>query len=254
MSRLRHSLDLVLTLTAKEIKVRYKSSVLGYVWSVAMPLCLAGVFYLAFKVIMRVPMDNYALFLICGLFPWQWSANSIQAAAAVLLSNASIIKKARFPRASVCLAVVLNDGMHFVLSIPVIVGFLLLHGLAPAPLWLVWIPLLLAVHTALVTGIVLAVSAVNLFFRDMERLVSLGVTLLFYFTPVIYSETMVPPAYEAYLKANPMAPLIICWRSLFLQGGVPLESLLAAAAWAAVGLAAGALVFRGLSPRFAEVL
>lgn len=254
MRRLRQSLDLVLTLTAKEVKVRYKSSALGYLWSVAMPLCLAAVFYLAFKVVMRVPMDNYALFLVCGLFPWQWFANSVQAAATVLLGNASIIKKVAFPRAAVCLAMVMNDGLHFLLSVPVVAGLAMLHGHAPTLAWLPWIPALFAIQAALVTGIALVIAAINLFFRDMERLVILGVTLLFYFTPVIYSEAMVPPAYQGYLALNPMAPLTVCWRSLFLSGAVPLEHLVPAALWAAGLLAAGALVFRRLSPRFAEVL
>ncbi len=254
MRWLRQSLDLVLTLTAKEVKVRYKSSVLGYLWSVAMPLCLAAVFYLAFKVVMRVPMEHYALFLVCGLFPWQWFANSVQAAATILLGNASIIKKVAFPRAAVCLAMVMNDGLHFLLSVPVIAGLLLIAGKHPSLSWLFWLPLLFVLHAALVTGISLVVAAVNLFFRDMERLVVLGVTLLFYFTPVIYSETMVPAPYDSLLAFNPMAPLIICWRSLFLGGGVPLEHLGSAALWAMGILFGGMAVFRRLSPRFAEVL
>ena len=89
----RYYFDLLLALTQKEIKARYKSSFLGYLWSIANPLSLALVFFLAFKVFMKIPIENYALFLIAGLFPWQWFANSVVGSAGVYLGNASLIKK-----------------------------------------------------------------------------------------------------------------------------------------------------------------
>src|SRR5690348_4100257 len=94
-------LDVLIALTQKELRVRYKSYVLGYVWSLAQPLAFAGVFYFAFKVAMKVKTENYVAFLLSGLFPWQWISNSINAAPLMFLLNASIIKKVNFPRSAV---------------------------------------------------------------------------------------------------------------------------------------------------------
>ncbi|HPP07434.1 MAG TPA: hypothetical protein PLW88_08675, partial [Syntrophorhabdaceae bacterium] len=91
--RLQHFIDLIIVFTQKDLKVRYKNSFLGYLWSVGHPLAFAIIFYIAFKLIMRVPIENYALFLICGLFPWQWFSNSINASPMIFLGNAQIIKK-----------------------------------------------------------------------------------------------------------------------------------------------------------------
>jgi len=116
----RYLLDLIIVLTQKELKVRYKNNVLGYLWSVANPLAFAFVFYIAFKTIMKIQMENFALFLIAGLFPWQWFANSISSTPTIFLSNASIIKKVNFPKNIIPLTIVLQDMIHFILSIPVI--------------------------------------------------------------------------------------------------------------------------------------
>jgi len=119
--------DLIVALTQKELKVKYKRSFLGYLWSIANPLALALVFYVAFKVVMRIPIENYTLFLISGLFPWQWFSNSVSSSAMVFVGNASLIKKVNFPRESLVIATVLNDMLHFILSIPVIVIFLFFY-------------------------------------------------------------------------------------------------------------------------------
>ena len=91
--KLEYYRDLIWVLTIKEMKIKYKNSYLGYLWSIGNPLALAFVFFIAFKVVMRIQMQNYSLFLIAGLFPWQWMANSLSASPMVFLANYSIIKK-----------------------------------------------------------------------------------------------------------------------------------------------------------------
>ena len=96
----RHFIDIVIVLLQKDLKVRYKNSILGYLWSVAHPLAFAVVFYVAFKVIVKIPVENYALFLICGLFPWQWFANSVNAAPMIFLGNAPADQESEFSEES----------------------------------------------------------------------------------------------------------------------------------------------------------
>jgi len=252
--RIQNIIDLILVLTQKEMKVRYKSSFLGYLWSIAHPLAFALVFFIAFKIVMRIEMENYTLFLIAGLFPWQWFSNSVNASPMVFLSNASIIKKVNFPRNIIPFAIVLQDMIHFILSIPVIVLFLFIYQKSPFLSWFYGIPLLMVIQFLMTLGVSLIVSSVNLFIRDLERLTSIFVTLFFYFTPIIYPETMIPEAYKPFINFNPLAPLVISWRSLFLKGTLEPFYLFISFLYAILVFALGYQVYRKLSWRFAEIL
>ncbi len=249
-----HLWDLVVVLTQKEIKTRYKNSALGYVWSVANPLLFAIIYYIVFGQIMKVPIQNYALFLMAGLLPWHWLANSISAAPNIFLANATLIKKVRFPRHVLVMSYVLNEGIHFALSIPVIVGFLLVNQMSPSWSWLAGIPVLLVAQFLIVYGIAVMLASLNLFFRDLERLTALFITVLFFLTPITYSSAMAPGPYRALLYANPVAPLIESWRELFMHGQL---------SWMVVGLCylsalgtllVGTVVYWRMSPKFAEVI
>jgi lipopolysaccharide transport system permease protein len=247
--------DLVLVLTQKELKVRYKNYVLGYIWSVANPLALSAVYYVAFKIVMRVNIPDYTLFLIAGLFPWQWFANSVGASCGVFLGNASIIKKVNFPRNILPLAIVLQDMIHFVLSIPVIVLFIFIYDRTPHVCWIWGIPLLLVIQLFMTYGVALVVSSVNMFFRDMERLTGILLMFLFFLTPILYSADMVPKEYAFWSKfLNPFTPLVISWRLMFLEGYLVPRYLAASSVSALVAFLFGYYIYRKLSKRFAEVI
>jgi lipopolysaccharide transport system permease protein len=145
-SKIQYYIDLITVFAQKEMKVRYKNSFLGYFWSIGHPLAFAFVFFIAFKIVMKIQMENYALFLIAGLFPWQWFSNSVNASPTVFLGNASIIKKVNFPRNMLPFVTVLQDMIHFILSIPVIVLFLFLYQKSPSLSWIYGIPLLLGIQ------------------------------------------------------------------------------------------------------------
>jgi lipopolysaccharide transport system permease protein len=252
--KIQYYIDLIMVLTQKEMKIRYKSTVFGYLWSVANPLAFALVFFIAFKVIMKIQMENYALFLITGLFPWQWFANSVNMSPVVFLGNASIIKKVNFPRNSLLIATILQDAIHFILSIPVIVFFLLIHHKMPSTSWLLGIPLLLGIQFLLVYGFCLMISSINLFFRDLERLTIIFTTLLFYFTPIIYPEYMIPESYKILINLSPLSTLMISWRNLFLHGTIDSVFLMVSFTCSIFSLVIGYLIYRKLSWKFAEVL
>jgi len=251
---LRNLRDLVIVLTAKEIKVRYKNNLLGYLWSIANPLAFAFVFFVAFKVVMRIQMEDYSLFLISALFPWQWFANSVNISPSVFLGNAGIIKKVSFWRAVIPFAMVLQDMFHFIFSIPVIIAFLFLFGKSPSLSWFYGIPVLLFLQLLITFGISLVVSSINLFFRDMERLTAILTTFLFYFTPIIYPESMIPEKYAFFINLNPLSPLMVSWRNLFLYGSLNPSHLGLASIYAFMALAFGCLVYGKLSWRFAEAI
>ncbi len=253
-ARAEHLRDLFLVLTAKELKARYKSSWLGYAWSVANPLAFALLYCMVFGLVLRVDIPRYPLFLIAGLFPWHWLAHSVSAAPTIFLANATLVKKVRFPRHVLVAATVLTDGLHLLLSVPVILGFGLAYGALPSWTWLLGLPLLLAVQFLLVYGAALALASVNLFFRDLDRLTTLFVTFLFFLTPIAYSSAMIPERYRDLVYLNPVAPLMLSWQGLLLHGRLEwtLATLSGVYGLAACGL--GVLVYRKLAPRFAEVL
>lgn len=254
MSKLRYYSDLIIALTQKELKVRYKRSFLGYLWSIANPLALALVFFVAFKVIMRIQIENYTLFLISGLFPWQWFSNSVNSSVMVFVNNASLLKKVNFGREVLVIATVLNDMFHFIVSIPVIAAFVLFYGLTPHISWLYGIPLLLIFQFLITFGMSLAFSSINLFFRDLERLIMIFTTLLFYFTPIFYSEEMIPQRLRFLLMLNPLSGLTISWRNLFMKGVINPFNLLILFACSVLIMIVGYIIFKRLRWRFAEVL
>ena len=208
-TNLAYAWDVISVLLSKEIKLRYRGTILGIVWSMATPLAFAAVLYIAFRRVLQVNIDNYPLFILSALFPWQWLSNSIGSAPMLFISNASLIKKLPFNKAALAVALVLNDMIHFCITIPLFAMLLFIsadHG--PDFSWLVGVPLLLMVQGSLTLAIVVVIATLNAFLRDLDQLVRVFLLLLFYVTPVLYPVSMVPKNLEWLLLANPFSPLM----------------------------------------------
>ena len=255
MYSIKRFFEITIVLIAKDFKIKYKNTLLGYIWAMGYPLAFASILYIAFKNIIRIKVDNYGLFLMVGIFPWQWFANATYLSSRSLITNATLIKKILFPRSLLPLSTVLIEMIHFILSWIVIIFFLFLNDQRLFYLsWLYGAPLITIIQLAMIYGVGLAVSSLNIFFRDMERIVSLLTTMLFYMTPVIFPLTLVPESYKPYFLLNPMTGLIELWRTLFLEGVIAWGWLALSAVYASLFLLVGGLVFRSLKNRFAEVL
>ena len=251
---LHHYVELLIELIRKELKIRYRSSILGYIWSVVQPLMLTTVFFMAFRWIMRIPVENYAFLLVTGLFPWQWLSNSAQASATVYLSNSELVKKVAFRRSLLPLATVVNDMLHFIVTIPVIVVTGWFHGFHPSTNLLVGLPLVIAAQAFMCYGIALVIGAINPFFRDVERLVSVVLLVLFYCTPIIYPAELVPEGYRLLFYLNPATSLIEAYRGLFLHSEIAVGALLISFAWGGLLMLLGYRTHLRLSWKLAEVL
>jgi lipopolysaccharide transport system permease protein len=251
--RLVRTWELLSMLVRKELKLRYQGTLLGVAWSIANPVALALVLYFAFKVVFVVPIDDYPLFLLAALFPWQWISNSVSTAPLVFISHASLIRKLPFPRAVLCVATVLGDMIHFLISLVLFVALLLLSkGSWPTAVWLVGVPLIAGLQAIITIGIVLAIATANALLRDLEHLVRIGLLLLFYVTPILYPLSMVPDELQWLTLLNPLAPLVIAWRALLLDNTLS-PYIVASAVHAAVLLCASLSVYRGLGWRVPEV-
>jgi len=250
-----HYLDLVVALTTKEIKARYKRTYLGYVWSLLNPLVYAVTYWIAFKAILNVQIEGYFAFLMAGLFPWQWLSNSLTSAPNAFIANAPLIKKISFPRYLVVASSVATEGVHFLLCLPLLALLAVLSGRGTVSLeWLWGAPLLVLIQGVAIYGFALAVASLNVFFRDLERLLGLAMTVLFYITPVIYEPKMVPPVLQPLIAFNPFTYIIVAWREILLNGTMNWRAVGMAALIALVAAVIGQLVFRRLQWKFAEAL
>jgi lipopolysaccharide transport system permease protein len=254
LSNIYNYKDIFWVLTQKQIKVRYKSTVLGYLWSVLNPLLYTFLYYFIFSVIMKVQIENYPAFLVCGLFPWQWVANSIATSPQIFIGNTSLIKKLNFPRNILTQVVVAQDAFHFILTVPVIIITLFIYGITPSWHCLWGIPLLVVLQFIFLYCVALFIATINLFFRDTANLVKFFLMFSMYMTPVMYSQAMIPEKYKSLIVLNPFAPLIISWRSLLLEGFILPEYIAYLVFYCFVLWIVSHFVYRKLSYRFAEVL
>ncbi len=251
----RRYVDLLAVLTAKEIKVRYKRTALGYAWSLLNPIIYAVTFWFAFKAVLNVKIESYFTFLLAGLFPWQWFANTLQVAPSAFIRNASLVKKVAFPRHLIVASVVLTEGVHFVLCLPVFALIAIFYSQhTPHLSWLWGVPLLTLVQGLLLYGFALAVATANVFLRDIERLVGLVVTVLFYLTPVIYQPDMVPVQLRPFVAVNPLAGLIVAWRELLLDGRFDTAAMLRAVPAALLCAVLGHWIYSRVKWQLAEAL
>lgn len=246
--------DLLIVLVEKELKVRYNNKALGYLWSIASPLTSALVYYVAFKVFMRVHIEDYPLVLVSGVFPWQWFTNCVGSAPNLFVGNSTIIKKVSFPRNLIPLCTCLNHMIHFLASVPVILLFIFMFNKTPTIAWLYGFPILLIAQLLTVYGLSLVLASINLFFRDLERLTNILTSLLFYFTPIIYPIELIPDFYRRFLWINPVAPLIVSWRELILEGRLEPTNLVISVVYGILFLAIGQYVYNKLSWKFAELI
>lgn len=246
--------DLISVLLHKELEVRYKGSVLGYLWSIMNPLAQAAVFYLVFSVYMRFAVDHYLVALLAALFAWQWFTNSVLQGPHTFLANPTLVKKVSSPRYIIPLVTVLQDMVHFLISLPVFLVFKIADGLSPAVNWVWGIPCLTLITFVTIYGICLFLGTLNLFLRDIGNLVGIVVNILFFSCPIMYVLDVVPKEYLIYFKINPIAPLFISWRTLLLNNTFGDEFLLLSIGYAAIFLLLGILVYRKLEYKFAEVM
>jgi homopolymeric O-antigen transport system permease protein len=209
----RHNL-LVRTLVVRELKARYRGSVLGFLWSFLNPLMLMLVYALVFSFYLRSDTQSYAAFLLSGLLPWIWFASSVLEGTSSVVAGSNLVNKALFPAEVLPVVPVVANLVHFVLGLPILVLFLLFYGKSVPPL-VVLLPALLLVQFLFTTALVLALSALNVFYRDLQHIVGNLMTLWFFLTPVVYEAKNVPHPFAWTLRLNPMAPLIKGYQDLF---------------------------------------
>ncbi len=218
--------ELVKNLIIKQLKVRYKSSSLGFLWSLLNPLLMMLVYSAVFSRLFDRPgsagLDNYAAFLVIGLFTWNFFAGSLSDSVNSFMGNASLIKKVYFPRIILPVASVLTNLVNYLLSLAVV--FLLLGIWGIYPNWtIVYLPALVLIMLLICAGFSFFLATLNVVFRDIEHMIQVMLLAWFFMTPIIYFpwEAFIPERFHSLYLMNPMTGLIISFQQILYFGRAP---------------------------------
>lgn len=251
---------LIRSLVARELKARYRGSMLGFFWSFINPLLLLSIYTFVFTYILpnREPRAQpYALFMFCGLLPWTWFSSSLNEAAGALIGGSNLIKKVLFPAEILPIVSVLANMVHFFFGLPILAAFFI--GLRHVPDWgdLAWLPVVIVVQLVFTVALALLLSALTVHFRDIRDLLSNLLTFWFFATPIIYPYFMEGVEQFSWLfNLNPFFHIVASYQELLFFPGPfgHLKWLLALGGASVVLLLACYWVFDRLRDSFAEAV
>ena len=248
--------QLVTVFVWRDLRVRYKQTLLGAMWAVLQPLLTMAVFTFVFQRLAKIPSANvsYPVFVLCGLLPWQFFAQAVSRSGNSLVSERYLLTRVFVPRVIVPVSAVLNGLPDLGVALGASFGIMLFYGVVPRLAMLMALPfLLLIIGLALAVGLVL--SPLNARFRDVSYLVPFLIQLWFFITPVAYPSSLVPEKWRSLYFANPLAPIVEGFRSA-LTGGAPIPTnrIIASIASVCVSLLAAFFYFHWSDEKFADVV
>jgi ABC-type polysaccharide/polyol phosphate export permease len=259
-SELAGSRELLVNLTLRELRGKYKRSVLGWTWSLLNPLATMAIFTVVFGYFLKVDvppgspsgLDVFALYLVCGLLPWNFLSNGMTGAMGSLLGNSNLIKKVYFPREILVVANVASWVVSFLIELAVLAVVLLAFGNFVIP-WLVPVLALVAIQTVFVVGLGLMFSVLNVYFRDVQHFMGILLQLWFYATPIVYPLRVVPESVRFAYSLNPMVQFVEAYRDcLYDLRMPPLLHWVYLIVVSVATLAVGWAIFVKLEPKLAE--
>jgi ABC-type polysaccharide/polyol phosphate export permease len=246
---------LIECLVRRELKARYRSSVLGYIWTLLNPILLLAVYWLVFTRYTRaVEMENYAIFFFSGILPWLWFSASLVAGSTSIAQGGALIARVCMPPQVLPAVVVLSNLVNFLCALPLAVGAAALAGIVPSPA-MIFLPVAVAIELVFLYAVATALAALTVRFRDVSFLVQNLVMIWFFLTPIAYPLRELPERYRWLVAANPATPIILPFQQIVFFREVPeVQTFALGAAWALVALVAGALVFESQRDTLAEEL
>ncbi len=241
----------------REIKARYKQSILGYFWVILNPLAQMLVMSFAFSLILRIPTNAsshipYSVFLYVALLPWNLFANSVSSACNSLVSSSTLITKVYFPRSILVISSIFAKIIDFLFALTILIGYMAWYRI-PINANIFWVIPIFIIQQIFTIGLSLFFSAANLLYRDVQYLLGLVLVLWMYLTPVIYPADLVPTRFRLIFQLNPLSVIINAYRQTILGGGQPNHlSLLIATVVSLITLQLGILYFKSREKIFAD--
>lgn len=247
--------QMIVSLVRKDLRGRYKGSVLGFLWTFINPLLQLVVYTIVFSTIMRNGIDKFYLFLFVALVPWIFFSASLTGGSVTVLSQKDMVKKIYFPREVLPIAYVTSSFVNMLFSFIVIFVVVVFSGVPINLLAICCLPVVMAVEYLLALGIAFLTSAITVYFRDLEHILGILSMAWMYMTPIIYSMEMIPARFQSLFMLNPMTPIVMAYRDILYYAKVPeLGTLVHGFVLGVVILIVGWLVFGKLKKHFVEEL
>lgn len=246
--------ELLYNLTSKELKLKYRNSVLGFLWSFLNPILMLVVYTIAFKFIMRQTTKNFTVFLLCGLLPWNFFVASVMGSTNSIVSNANLIKKVYFPREIIPLSIIFSNFINFAITLIILFAAVIFSGIGIG-LPLILLPIVLLMVLGFTVGLSLILASLNVLYRDIAHLVEVIFNLWMYLTPIVYPLTLLNshPIAKKLILLNPMTLLVECIRSILYTNSFPyILYMVVMVVLDVILIFVGFIIFRKIETVFAE--
>lgn len=246
--------ELLKTNIKKEIRGKYKGSWLGVLWTFLNPLLMLAVYAFVFPYILRVNVENYTIFMIVALIPWNFFTTAIQTGTGSVVANGNILKKVYFPREIIPISITTSQLVNFLITCIIMFVFILFSGVGFS-YHILLMPLLILIQYLITLAFVFVLSALTVFIRDIDHFVSVFLTLGFYATPIVYQASMLPQKFQWVLSFNPMAQIVEAYRAILYYHQMPNFTMLLIWGILSLGLLiVGYIIFKHLEKSFVEEL
>ncbi len=247
--------EMIFSLVKRDLKGRYKGSVLGFLWTFLNPLLQLAVYTMVFSVIMRAGIEDYYLFLFVALVPWIFFSTSLSGGSSCIWAQQDMVKKIYFPREVLPISYVTSQFVNMLLSFIVIFAVLFCSGHRLNLTAVLCLPLIMIIEYILALGMAMLASAITVYLRDLEYILGIVTMAWQFLSPVMYSKDMVPTEFRWVFNLNPMTPVIEAYREILYYGNVPqMNTLVSAVVFGFVVLVIGWYSFSHLQKHFVEEL
>ena len=240
-------------LTTRDLKVRYTTSALGYLWSIIDPLLMAAIYWVVFSFVFThrggTAQQPYIIFLLCAVLPWTWFNGNLSDATKAFRQEGKLIRSVRIPRSIWILRQIASKGIEFLISLTILAFFALVTWTPPSPMAIVYLPVAIALQVLLTVGCNFIVAPLAVFYRDLERIVKLGLRVLFYAAPVLYHLDFGNPTLHFLYGIDPLAGIFDLYRGMFFPEIVDWVYVLQSLIGSVIIFTVGAVVFRRSIPR-----
>lgn len=246
--------ELLKTNIKKEIRGKYKGSWLGILWTFLNPLLMLAVYSFVFPYILRVNVENYTIFMIVALIPWNFFTTAIQTGTGSVVANGNILKKVYFPREIIPISITTSQLVNFLITCIIMFIFIIFSGVGFSYHVIIF-PLLVLIQYIITLAFTFVLSALTVFVRDIDHFVSVVLMLGFYATPIVYQANMLPEKFQWALKVNPMAQIVEAYRAILYYHKTPNWEMLGI--WGILSVALlvlGYMIFKKLEKSFVEEL